>query len=399
METTRTPLMGLAALMRRAFNQEQFSGLGAELIARSEANPDDAEALMDLSTVLHIMGRPEVALAVQAQALAMQSLYRLSAATGQANFRLLALMSPGDLSANMPLEALLEQSDVELDMLYLLPGQPLPAEPEGYDAVLVAMSESGDNRAILQALITHLASWKTPVLNKPERLLYMSRDWASKLMYRAPGLEMPIVYRMHRDHLLPELDKPDFASDTQAHFPLIIRPMDSHAGHGLTKVDTVPELKAYVEQSPAEIFYVSSFYDYRSPDGLYRKYRVVMIDGKPYAGHMAISSDWMIHYLNAGMADSPEKRVEEEAFMVNFDTYFARRHRVALGALQKRLKLDYFGIDCAETKEGELLVFEVDHAMIVHAMDSTEVYPYKQEHMAKVFTAFRALLERSRNQA
>ena len=57
--------------------------------------------------------------------------------------------------------------------------------------------------------------------------------------------------------------------------------------------------------------------------------------------------------------------------------------------------LDYFGIDCGETPEGELLIFEADVAMIVHAMDPPDLFPYKGPQMRKVFDAFRAMLEKA----
>ena len=49
--------------------------------------------------------------------------------------------------------------------------------------------------------------------------------------------------------------------------------------------------------------------------------------------------------------------------------------------------LDYYAIDCAETSDGKLLVFEVDTAMLVHDMDAVELYPYKRPQMRKVFAA------------
>ena len=39
-------------------------------------------------------------------------------------------------------------------------------------------------------------------------------------------------------------------------------------------------------------------------------------------------------------------------------------------------------------------MFEIDHAMVVHAMDSEQLFPHKQTHMLKVKTAFRELLRR-----
>ena len=101
----------------------------------------------------------------------------------------------------------------------------------------------------------------------------------------------------------------------------------------------------------------------------------------------------MIHYVNAGMYDEAWKRDEEAFFMAHFDS-FAERHRLALDAIWRRTKLDYLCIDCAETPDGALLVFEIDHAMVVHAMDPEHQFPYKRAHMQKVKDAFRNFLLR-----
>lgn len=146
---------------------------------------------------------------------------------------------------------------------------------------------------------------------------------------------------------------------------------------------------------PADSFYLAPFIDYSGPDGMFRKYRIVLIEGLPYICHLAISSHWMVHYLNAGMDDSADKRAEEARAMAAFDTGFALRHAAALADIDRRIGLPYLGIDCAETQDGKLLIFEVDNAMVVHAMDDPARYPYKRPTMDKVFAAFAAMLHRA----
>jgi hypothetical protein len=107
---------------------------------------------------------------------------------------------------------------------------------------------------------------------------------------------------------------------------------------------------------------------------------------------MAIADRWDIWYLNAGMSDSAAKRLEEETFMRTFDFGFARRHATALAGLVERIGLDYFTIDCAENKRGDLLIFEADNTAVVHNMDSPELFPYKPPQMHKIFEAFAAML-------
>ena len=92
------------------------------------------------------------------------------------------------------------------------------------------------------------------------------------------------------------------------------------------------------------------------------------------------------------MLESPVKRAEEARFFATFDDEFARRHHDALACIAARLELEYVGIDCGETPAGELLIFEVDSGMTVHAMDPVDVFPYKQPQMRKVFRAFRRML-------
>ena len=119
-----------------------------------------------------------------------------------------------------------------------------------------------------------------------------------------------------------------------------------------------------------------------------------MVDGKPYACHMAIADRWDIWYLNAFMAFSEEKRAEEAVFMLDFDRAFAARHKIALDEMSRRVGLDYFIVDCAENQNRELLVYAADNTAVVHNMDSPDVFPYKPPQMRKIFAAFAAMLSR-----
>jgi hypothetical protein len=86
-------------------------------------------------------------------------------------------------------------------------------------------------------------------------------------------------------------------------------------------------------------------------------------------------------------------RAEEATAMETFDTTFAARHAAAFDAMTGAFGLDYYGVDCAETLDGRLVVFEADVAMLVHAMDPVELYPYKKPAMAKLFAGFGAMLD------
>lgn len=373
-------LMGLARLMKMAYDGIDLAPVGDALIQRAEANPKDAEALMDLAVVLQLRNSRDVALDVQNQALATKILYHLPA-NAEPAIRLLAILAPGDLMTNTPLEFLVEGSDISLHMLYVGEGlPPVPPLPE-HDLVFVAIGESTRTNPILEELGSALKSWPKPVLNFPANILKTSRESAPIHLAKVPGLFIPGAMRIKREALQSVRD-----------FPCIARPIDSHAGQGLARIENVEQLTAYLEKMPEPEFYLSPFVDYRSADGLYRKYRVALIGGKPFAAHMGISENWMIHYANAGMDGSQKKREEEERFMKDFDGDFAKRHAEAFKGMHEALGLDYVVLDCAETQDGKLLVFEADTGAVVHDMDPADIFPYKAPQMKKVFAAFRDML-------
>lgn len=393
---TQPPLIGIAPLMRRAFAGENLTQQSAELLARAQANPHDAHAWMDLSSVLQLTGNRADALAVQHEAIAMQALYTLPARIDCERLRLLAIMGPGDLMANTPIEFLVGASDVTLDLLYLTAEADWPAQVPDHDVLLVAVAESEASQPLLRRLATDLIDWPRPVLNAPQNIAVLSRDGACAALQQIAGVAMPLTARLSRAQLQQLADGAIAVSAwlPDSGFPLIVRPTGSHAGQHLDKVIDPAALAVYLHTVDADNFYLSPFVDYRSADRQFRKYRISLIDGLPYLCHLAISSHWMIHYLNAGMTESAAKRAEEADCMANFDQQFAQRHAAALRAINARIGLPYLGIDCAETPSGDLLVFEIDNAMLVHDMDPEDLFGYKKPVMQKLFGAFRAMLGR-----
>jgi hypothetical protein len=389
-----TPI-GLARLAKLAFDGMDLGPLWDELSARALAVPPDAAALMDLSTIAMLKERRDHRLALQARALALHRLYR-QPAVGADGLRLVAFMAPGDFLANTPVEFMLQDSNVMLDILYVVPGWPLPPVPE-HDVALVAATELEQNRPVLDQIAALLPTWPRPVLNAPDRIARLTRDGAWELLRSVPGVAFPINARISRERLAASASGAAAIADViDAAFPIIARPVDSHAGHGLVRLAGAADVLPYLDDQPAPEFFIAPFVDYRGADGLYRKYRVALVAGHPYACHMAISNHWMIHYLNAGMMESAAKRAEEARFMAEFDRDFAVRHRAALAAIADRIGLDYVTMDCAETPDGRLLLFEAGNGMIVHAMDPPELFPYKAPQMRKVFGAFEAMLRNAR---
>ena len=386
-------LIGLPTLAKLAFDGGDLAPLWNELVLRARKNPNDAAALMDLSTIAQLQGRPDDRLALQTMVLKLARVYRQAPAVASPQpLRLLALMAPGDFMANIPIEFMLDGASIALDMLYLEAEGPLPALP-AHDVALVAVAESSRNQTLLRRLEKLAPTWPKPLLNSPAHIARLTREGTWELLKSASGVTMPMNAAITRADLARiaqgALDVGDMLGG--ARFPIIARPEDSHAGKGLEKLDAPAAVDGYLAARPEQEFSIAPFIDYRSRDRLYRKYRIALIAGKAYACHMAVSDHWMIHYLNADMRERPERRAEEARFFAEFDS-FAQRHATALAAIAERFGLDYIPFDCGETPDGKLLVFEAGTNMIVHSMDPAELFPYKPPQMRKVFGAFQALL-------
>jgi glutathione synthase/RimK-type ligase-like ATP-grasp enzyme len=350
---------------------------------------------LDLSLIAQLLGDKQAGLAIQDQILASHRLFRSPCAVVKPRLRVLALAAATDIGSNTPIEFLLEQSAIELMTLYVISDAELPVPLPEHDIAIVIASDSPDCRDALRKIGAAALRWPQPILNPPHLVRNLDRDKLYRVLDGIDGVEIPVTVGVSRAQLL-DLSRSaiaplDIAADLA--FPAIVRPRGSHAGAGLAKIDDRGALENYLDREEAQQFFISRFVDYTGDDGLYRKCRIIFVDGQPYACHMAIVDRWDVWYLNAGMSLSAGKRREEETFMRTFDTDFARRHRTALSGIAERIGLDYFAVDCAETRSGSLLVFEADNTAIVHDMDAAEQFGYKLPQMQKIFDAFATMLE------
>ncbi|MGA2126027.1 MAG: hypothetical protein ABSG76_07730 [Xanthobacteraceae bacterium] len=400
-ESFCAPRIGVGKLIRQAFEGADLRRIWADLMAAVKAGTAGPGTALDLSIVAQLMGDQATGLAIQAEVLREHRVYWSRRASGTPPLRLLAFAAALDLGGNTPIDFLIEDADIELYTVYVVPGLPLPDPLPLHDIAMVTVPDSIETRQAL-AEIERLASiWPRPVVNPPGRIAGLDRDRLFDLISLVSGVEIPRTKKIDRATLsrLGAGDRPAADILGDGTFPLIVRPIGSHAGKGLEKLEHPAAVDPYLATRADAEFFVSRYVDYASPDGQFRKYRVVFVDGRAYACHMAISDQWKIWYLNADMGADAGKRAEEARFMVDFDRGFAARHRDALTGMADVVGLDYFAIDCAETSAGRLLVFEADVSSVVHDMDPVATYPYKSPQMRKIFAAFSDMLRSRVNQA
>lgn len=386
--------IGMARLAKMAFDGQDLRPLYQTLIGKLLDGTADAGEGLDLALIAQLLGEKQAGLSIQRDILNAHQLFRLPCATDRPRLRVLALAAATDMGSNTPIEFLLEDLAFELMVLYVVPEAGLPASLPDHDVAIVIASDSEDCRDVLSIIDRAAARWPRPLLNPPDLVGNLDRDKLHRLIGGIDGVVIPPTLPFSRTELSLASPAIEAGGLMGVAFPLIVRPRGSHAGVGLARIENAAALVRYLDARAEDDFFVAPFIDYSSEDGLFRKYRVVFVDGTPYACHMAVADRWDIWYLNAGMAGSASKRLEEETFMRTFDIGFGRRHHTALAGIAALLRLDYFTIDCAEMRDGSLLIFEADNTAVVHNMDSPDVFPYKAPQMCRIFAAFAAMLQR-----
>lgn len=384
---------GLAPFLRASIAGTDLRPMAQTWLDQSKDHLDNPIWMMNLSLALQSVSHKDLGLVCLDQALQQTRVFTIEP-TGEPTLTILSLMFPGDIAANTPLECLLENENIRIIQYFLCPDELFVESIPEHDICYVAFSESKERQPAIDELAAILSEWPTPVINRPQYIQNTERSRAGSLLSEVPGLtaSQATEYSLAQIQSAIQAGDSNHSSTVSLSFPIIIRPAGSHAGIGLEKIESTEQLGDYVNRNSHSLYSVASFIDYSSDDGYFRKYRIAMIDGMPHACHMGISKHWMIHYVNAGMYEDAWKRSQEELFFQQFEQ-FSNRHAVALRELYHRIGLDYFCIDCAETKTGELLVFEVDHCMVVHDMDLPSLFPYKPQQMAIVRDAFIEYLE------
>jgi hypothetical protein len=120
----------------------------------------------------------------------------------------------------------------------------------------------------------------------------------------------------------------------------------------------------------------------------------MMIGGRLYPLHLALSRDWKVHYFSADMADQPGHRARERAFLEDMPGVLGPCAVEALGLINARLGLDYAGVDFALGPTGDLLLFEANATMVINPPDTDPRWDYRRGPIDQALAAARAMLKR-----
>lgn len=254
-----------------------------------------------------------------------------------------------------------------------------------YDLAFNAMGDPDLTADTVEPVQRFLDVCRAPLLNHPALVARTARDFLPALLRDIDHLLIPAVWRYAGPQEWPDA--------MAGQLPLLIRPIYSHGGVGLTLVHTAAELALSRAQQAGPV-YVSRYVDYRSADGWFRKYRMIFIDRQPYPYHLAISPNWMVHYYNAGMESQLWKLEEEKRFLADPAQVLGAAGMAAIAAIGARMDLDYAGIDFTLLSDGRILVFEANPTMLAHPEDPSGPVAHKNVTTQRIFDAFEDLLAR-----
>lgn len=234
---------------------------------------------------------------------------------------------------------------------------------------------------------TIVARSGAPVINDPAAVLASGRASVTERLGSIPGVIAPRTIALPRGTVTAaELEARGFT------FPLLLRSPGHHTGNHFAWVESPHALPAIRDALPGQELLVIAYVDGRGADGLYRKYRVLFIDGRLYPLHLAISSQWKVHYFSADMADRPDHRAEEAHFLADMTATLGTEGVATLERITATLGLDYGGIDFGRDAAGNILVYESNATMAVFPPPPDEHFNYRRAPVERVLAAVRQLI-------
>ncbi len=269
------------------------------------------------------------------------------------------------------------------------------AEPDqaarlpAYDLVFNLVGDPDYAGRTAAATAEFLAGCDRPVLNPPAQVAATRRDRLPALLAGVEGALTPPTIRI--PEASPEHDLTAWLGDRGLAPPVLIRPIGSHGGAGLTLARTSEDLAAIGLRGEG---YATAFVDYRTPaDGLFRKYRVIFVDRAPLPYHLAVKNSWLVHYVTAEMTGDALRQGEELSFLEDPEAALGHGAWRTLEAIGQRLDLDFAGIDFSILPDGRVLVFEANATMLVHP-EPDGPFAYKNPFVDRITAAFAAMVER-----
>ena len=302
--------------------------------------------------------------------------------------RVLLLIS--GLQGDIPLQHILGADTFHLTAVapqFFGRDRPLPP----HDVVVNAIGDVDLCGEALAAAAELVARTGQPVLNDPGRVLRTSRIENAARLGALAGVATAPTRLLAREAVSGLAREADLA-DLGLRLPIAVRAPGFHGGEHFARIDSIEALAPAVAAWPGDAVIAMNVLDTRDADGKYRKFRAMLVDGRIYPLHLAVSSDWKVHYFTADMADQPAHRAEDAAFLADMEAVIGAPALAALTRIQIALGLDYAGVDFALSASGEVVVFEANATMVIPQPPPEPIWDYRRAPVAAAQAAVRAMI-------
>jgi len=201
-----------------------------------------------------------------------------------------------------------------------------------------------------------------PFFNTPSNIRKTTRDNIYQLLQGIEKLHVPKTVRIQSkspSDIYDAIEKEDLK------LPVIFRQAGDHGGVSTVLVENRDE-QFYAFPLDGRDYYLTQFVDYADKDGIYAKYRLVVVDGKVFLRHTIFSNNWVIHSNSRKFMEKNQKYKQiEEDILKSFNKKIKPKIQPVINEIYAKLELDYFGIDCYIDDKFNMTVFEVNANMNV----------------------------------
>ncbi len=380
--------MGHVNLANLLFEEGEMESAREHFERALELNPNYYQAHQGMSYILTQLGDEQKAMFHRRLGFQHHAITELPFRGQRTPVRLLLLVST--TSGNTPIRTALTNQIFHVFIVFvdfLDEHIPLPQ----HDVVFNAISDADLAESSLTAAQCVIARTTAPVINSPQAVLETGRLHITERLSNIKGVITPKMAIMPRRQLASS-DAVSLLQECGFEFPLLLRAPGYHTGQHFEKVGTPERLSKVLAGMPGDALFVIQYIDTRAEDGLFRKYRVMMINGKLYPLHVAVSKDWKVHYFTADMAKNADNRSEDAFFLKNMPDVMGSRGMDALKAIQKTLGLDYAGVDFGLSANGDIILFEANATMVVNPPDPDPLWTYRRQYVDNVHTAVQQML-------
>ncbi len=353
-------------------------------------DPTHPEAHRGLGQALEQLGAADEAWPHHAAAYRGRAVQTLPYRGSRAPLRVLTPVSAR--GGNVPTRFILDDTTVRATAVvaeFADADAPLPP----HDLVFNAIGDADLSAVALQNAARLLSRTDRPVLNPPAAVLATGRAALAERLRGLHGVRTPIVLDLAREAFAT--DSAQIAIDAAGlGYPLLMRALGFHTGQHFVRVESAAALAEAVAAMPGRRVAVIEPLDARGQDGRFRKMRIMSIGGRLFPVHLAVSSNWKVHYFTADMAADPAFRAEEAAFLRDTAGVLGVSAMRALERIADAIGLDYGGMDFALAPDGSVLLFEANATMVLNPPGPEAIWDYRRPAIEVALDAARALLKR-----